>query len=112
MSWRQWFPEFAVPGSVEKLVKSGVLKDSTRYDHASPNFDAVLSDGTTLTLWVEHPDPDKRIGQMARFGITAMRPREESRVLLETEKAALALATVVEILKTGNWRRHVKPETD
>jgi hypothetical protein len=85
LHWDRWFPEFKVPRQVVNLVKGGLLRDTTKCHDASPNFDAVLADGSVLTLWIEHPNSDKRIGQEFRYGITVRHPQDPmSRAVAET----------------------------
>lgn len=106
MSWNEFFPEFAVPKSVERLVKGGVLVDTTLCHDASPNFDATLADGDVVTLWVEHPNPDKRNGQMDRYGLTIQhRPGRESEPILETNDLGEIMKELKEILETRGGPR-------
>lgn len=95
-AWRKWFPEFKVPRQISDLVRKGLLRDTTKCHDASPNFEAFFPDGQILTIWVEHPDPDKRIGQEARYGLT-LRTAEDplSRPLMETD----SVGEVVEIVR-------------
>lgn len=98
--WNRWFPEFKVPAQVLGLVKAGILRDTTKCHDVSPNFDAVLADGTILTLWVEHPDPDKRIGQDPRYGLTSKTHGDPMpQVIAETNSLAEVLRMLQDIIQ-------------
>lgn len=97
MAWEKWFPDYRVPKEIRKLVKGGVLKDTTWQHDASPNFDGVLASGAVVTFWVEHPNPNKRIGMEGRYAVTFAPPGTRmSEGIIETDD----LDEAVEALKT------------
>jgi hypothetical protein len=67
MAWQETHPEFKVPRSVQRLVDLGMIVDSTLPHDVSPTFDAVLRDGSVLTIFVDHPLAGKRVGQEKRY---------------------------------------------
>lgn len=107
MAWERWFPDFRVPKEIQKLVRAGVLKDTTWRHDASPNFDAVLASGAVVTFWVEHPNPNKRIGMEARYGMTFVPPGSRmSEGVLETDDLHEAMeALKVFVRESGGPRR-------
>ena len=109
MPWQEWFPDFKVPGDLQKLVNSGLLIDSTQRQDTSPNFNAVLSDGSVLTFWVEHPLAGKRIGQFKRFGITVAAPGQGSQSVIETDKLSVAMEALRAILRSEGGPRMAGP---
>ena len=85
--WKKWFPEYDVPEEIETFVESGVLKDTTWEHDAAPNFDAVLVTGEILTVWVEHPDTDRRISMDHRYSISIAPPGSRAgETILETDR--------------------------
>lgn len=50
---------YAVPERVLALVAEGRLYDDSWHNDVCPRFDTALR-GRTLTLWIEHPDPNER----------------------------------------------------
>ena len=109
MPWQEWFSDFKVPREILRLVDAGLLVDSTQRQDTSPNFNAVLSDGSILTFWVEHPMAGKRIGQFKRFGITLAAPGESSQPLLETDKLGVAMEALRSILRSEGGPRMAGP---
>lgn len=85
--WKKWFPDYNVPEEIQALVESGVLKDTTWQHDAAPNFDAVLVTGEILTVWVEHPDADRRISMDRRYSISIAPPGSRAgETVLETDR--------------------------
>jgi hypothetical protein len=100
MSWKRWLPEYKVPQTIEKLVKAGVLKDKTSDRDVVPHFEAILSDGSDLVLWADHPDPEQRaVPDGPRYGLEVYQKERLPRTLFETnelEEALLALRGILE----------------
>jgi len=113
MSWDEHFPNYKVPRAIQKMVDIGMIIDSTLSHDTSPNFDAVLSDGEILTIWVDHPTESLRQGQLRRYELRIAEPMQNSRLLLETDNLERLLEAFREVMKerggprmgsTGMWR--------
>jgi hypothetical protein len=100
MSWKRWLPDYDVPRRVEKLVSSGILKDKTSERDVVPHFEAILSDGSALVLWADHPDSEKRaMADGPRYGLEIYRKERLPKTLFESndlEEALLALKGLLE----------------
>lgn len=100
MSWRRWLPDYKVPKTIEKLVKAGVLKDKTSERDIVPHFEAILSDGSELVLWSDHPNSEKRAQPKgARYGLEIFRKERSPETLFATndlDEALLALRGILE----------------
>jgi hypothetical protein len=97
VAWKKWFPTYRVPKEMDSLVNAGLLKDTTWKHDAAPNFDAVLASGATLTFWVEHPNPDKRITMDNRYAVSFAPPGSRAgKSVVETDDFDHA----VDVLKT------------
>lgn len=68
--WEEEFPSsYRVPREVVRLVDRGILEDmSWRHDPA-PSFGTRLRDKNWVRLWVEYPDPAKRMGWDRRYTV-------------------------------------------
>lgn len=108
MSWRKWFPEYEVPEVVEKLVSAGVLKDRTRHYDAVPHFEAVLSNGSELVLWSDHPDISLRaLPDGPRYGIEIYLKGELPQTIFESNDIEATLKVIKGILKQGGGLRRL-----
>lgn len=100
MSWQRWLPEYKVPKTIDKLVKAGVLKDKTTERDIVPHFEAILSDGSDLVLWADHPDREQRaVPDGPRYGLEIYRKERLPETLFESnelEEALLALKGILE----------------
>lgn len=100
MTWKRWRPDYKVPGTMDKLVNAGVLKDKTRERDIVPHFEATLSDGSELVLWVDHPDREKRVMRNGpRYGLEIHRKERSPKTLFESndlEETLLALRGILE----------------
>lgn len=68
--WQEEFPSsYRVPREIVHLVEDGVLEDMSWRHDPSPSFGGRLRDKNWLRLWVEHPDPEKRIGWEHRYTV-------------------------------------------
>lgn len=85
MSWRKFLPDYDVPKTVERLVGAGVLKDKTWKEDIVPHFEAILSDGSELVLWVDHPQTSKRaLPDGPRYGLELYRKGKLPQTLFES----------------------------
>lgn len=85
MTWKRWLPDYDVPMTVNKLVNAGILKDKTWKHDIVPNFEAILSDGSELVLWVDHPKPRSRaLPNGPRYGLEIYRKGSEPERLFES----------------------------
>lgn len=100
MNWKRWLPDYKVPKTIEKLVNAGVLKDKTSERDIVPHFEAILSDGSELVLWSDHPDPEKRAAPKGpRYGLEIFRKERSPKTLFESndlDEALLALKGILE----------------
>jgi hypothetical protein len=100
MSWKRLLPDYNVPKKIERLVTVGVLKDKTSERDVVPHFEAILSDGSRLVLWVDHPDSEKRaMPDGPRYGLEIYRKERLPKTLFESndlEEALLALKGLLE----------------
>lgn len=100
MSWKRWLPEYEVPKRVEKLVSSGILKDKTSYRDIVPHFEAVLSDGSELVLWVDHPREEQRsVPEGFRYGFDLHRKGELPKAIFVSNNLDEALTALKGILE-------------
>lgn len=108
MAWKKWFLGYRVPKEIGSLVNAGILKDTTWQHDAAPNFDAVLASGAVVTLWVEHPNSDKRITMDNRFAVTFAPPGTRAgRSVVETDDFDLALETLKIYIRESGGPREV-----
>jgi hypothetical protein len=102
MSWKRWLPEYEVPKKVENLVTAGVLKDKTWRGDIVPHFEAILSDGSELVLWVDHPEQDERSApEGPRYGLEKYQKGQLPVTLYESndlDEALMALKNILEDL--------------
>lgn len=105
--WRKWFPEHEIPASVEHMLRSGVLVDRTMRHDVVPHFEGVLGDRSTLVLWVDHPDPDRRHDPMSpRYGLEVYEKRGLPIDIMETDDLALMMETLKgQVRLRGGLRR-------
>lgn len=100
MSWRRWLPDYDVPKTVEKLVNAGVLKDKTWKEDIVPHFEAILSDGSELVLWVDHPYASRRaLPDGPRYGLEIYRKGRNPETLFESNELQETLTAFKGILE-------------
>ena len=66
---KEGFSAFKVSREILKLVKGGVLEETSWHNDTAPSFGTRLRDGTLLRLWVEHPNKDRREGSRFRYSV-------------------------------------------
>lgn len=68
--WPEEFPSsYRVPRDIERLAMSGIVEDMSWRNDSSPSFGVKLKDKNWVRLWIEHPDPQRRIGWPNRYTI-------------------------------------------
>lgn len=100
MTWKRWLPDYDVPKKVENLVTAGVLKDKTLSHDIVPHFEAILSDGSTLVLWVDHPKESQRSApEGPRYGLELYKKDQLPKTVFgsnNVDEALLALKGILE----------------
>jgi len=100
MSWKKWLPKYDVPKTIERLVDAKVLKDKTHSGDAVPHFEAALADGSTLVLWVDHPDVSWRaLPNGPRYGIEIYRHGKLPETVFESNMLDDTILALREILE-------------
>lgn len=86
MSWKRWLPNYDVPDTIQRLVSAGVLKDKTWKEDVVPHFEAILSDGSQLVLWSDHPKVSERAAPNGpRYGLEIYRKEELPETLFQSD---------------------------
>lgn len=102
MSWKRWLPNYDVPDTIQRLVSAGVLKDKTWKEDVVPHFEAILSDGSELVLWVDHPNGSYRaVPDGPRYGLENYQKGQLPVTLYESndlDEALMALKNILEDL--------------
>jgi len=107
--WQEEFPSsYRVPREVVRLADTGVLEDMSWRQDPSPSFGARLRDKNWIRLWVEHPDPNRRLGWEHRYTVV-LQPEPAipfGCMLVSTEDVYEALTWLTEIvrMKGPRWR--------
>lgn len=102
ISWEEEFPSsYRVPREIVRLVDSGVLEDMSWRQDPAPSFGARLRDKNWVRLWVEYPDPAKRLGWDHRYTVVV---QPEPTIpfgckMVSTENMYEALTWLTEILR-------------
>lgn len=100
MSWKQWLPDYDVPKKIENLVSAGILRDKTWKQDIVPHFEAILSDGSELVLWVDHPKQEERSAPDGpRYGLELYKKGELPKTVFgsnNVDEAILALKGMIE----------------
>lgn len=100
MSWKRWLPAYDVPKKIDKLVNAGVLRDKTWKGDIVPHFVAILSDGSELVLWVDHPTVGQRaLPDGPRYGLENYVKGELPRTLFSSndlDETIMALRGILE----------------
>lgn len=108
MGWKQQLPEYRVPKTVDQLVRSGVLEDKTWANDIVPHFERVLADFTTLVLWVDHPDPERRaVPEGPRYGIEIWQQYETPKTIFGSNDLDETLIAIRDVLKQRGGMRRV-----
>lgn len=108
MSWKKWFPEYAVPRRLEALVTAGALRDETWKEDGVPHFEAVLRDGIRVVLWVDHPKRSERfIPDGPRYGIEVYVPGKIPETVFESDDLRDTLEAVKFFLSEGRGLRPI-----
>lgn len=115
MTWQEEFPSsFRVPKEIVHLVDAGIIEDMSWRQDPSPSFGARLKDKNFVRLWVEHPDPSRRIGWDRRYTLVV---QPEPSVpfgwkLVSTDDIYEALTWLTEVIRTRGprWRFKVFQE--
>jgi hypothetical protein len=104
--WKKWFPNYGVPKEIQMIVNSGILRDTTWEHDAAPNFDAILSSGEIVTLWVENPISDNRISMDSRYALTiAPEGLRAGQTIIETNDLGDLLEMFRKIMREGGGPR-------
>lgn len=102
MSWKRWLPDYDVPKTIDRLVTAGVLRDKTWREDIVPHFEAILSDGSELVLWVDHPNGSYRAAPDGpRYGLEIYRKGELPETLFQSndlEETMVAFKGILEDL--------------
>lgn len=107
--WQEEFPSsYRVPRDIDHLVEAEVVEDMSWRNDPSPSFGVKLKDKNWVRLWVEHPDPERRLGWPDRYTIVV---QPEPAVpfgwkMLGTQDVNEALGWLTEIIRTKGprWR--------
>lgn len=68
--WKEEFPSsYRIPKEIVRLVEDGVIEDMSWRQDPAPSFGRKLRDKNWVRLWVEHPDPLRRIGWDQRLTV-------------------------------------------
>lgn len=87
------FPGFPVSPRIDKVVKEGLLEDTSYMTDVSPSFGTRLSDGSLLRLWAGHPNKARRGPGVKRY-VVQIQPdfgEPAERVIIETDDVEEAL---------------------
>lgn len=113
--WQEEFPKsYRVPGDIIKLVYSDILTDLSWRNDPAPSFGVKLRDKNWVRLWVEHPDPARRLGWEDRYTVV-VQPEPSIPFgwkLLGTEDLYIALDSLIDVIKMRGPKCHFKIETD
>lgn len=108
MSWSKWFSEYKVPKVIDRLVSAGILQDRTRHYDIVPHFEAILSDGSELVLWSDHPDVTLRaLPEGPRYGIEIYRKGELPKTVFESNEIEETVEALKGILKREGGLRSI-----
>lgn len=113
MVWQDEFPKsYRVPMEVTRLVNTGVIEDMSWRQDPSPSFGVRLKDKNYVRLWVEHPDPDRRMGWDRRYTLV-LQPEPSipfGLKLVATDDIYEALTWLTEVLRVRGprWRFKVQ----
>lgn len=109
--WPDEFPaSYRVPRDVIKLVEAGLVEDMSWRNEPSPSFGIKLKDKNWVRLWVEHPDPARRVGWTDRYTVVI---QPEPAVpfgwrMVATDDVNEALAWLLEIVRMKGSRVRFK----
>lgn len=108
MSWKSLLPEYQVPKTIDQLVRSGVLVDRTWANDIVPHFERDFLDSSTLVLWVDHPDPEKRATPDGpRYGIEIYQKYETPKTVFGSNDLSETLRELPKIIRTRGPMRLV-----
>lgn len=109
--WQKYFPEYRVPRAITDLVDAGLFKDGT-IKGGLPNFSTTFPDGSDLTIWVEHPNPDRREYEDERYALALKEPREDSQTVLKSNDVVEILAGIRAVFAEKGGPRKLEGETE
>lgn len=98
---KEGFSGYQVSREILKLVKEGVLEETSWKNDTAPSFGTRLKDGTLLRLWAEHPNKARREGSPFRYSVHVQDdfgdpPHEMVVETDDVEEAIFAILDVVE----------------
>lgn len=97
--WKIWFPDYGVPKKLEDLISAGILKDETWAEDVAPHFEASLTEGGRLVVWVDHPIQRKRfLPDGMRYEVQLVEPGELPIAVIETNRFSEAIMVIENLL--------------
>lgn len=100
MAWKEFFPSYRLPRSLERLLQSGALRDMTSERDVAIPLEATLADGSRIVIWVDHPSADRRATLGGRYQIELWERGKGPPIdVLDSDRiedVLVALASVVE----------------
>ena len=98
--WKEEFgSSYHVPKSIEDLVRTRTLAETSWHADVSPSFSARIPGGDWIRLWVEHPDRRHRRSGGRRFAVDRTKELSKAGTLLaETDRLDEILAVLARIL--------------
>ena len=101
MVYEEEFPGYKVSKEIVRLVKEGVLEDTSWKPDASPSFGTKLKDCNWIRIWTEHPNVGQRKGSVYRYSAFVQEDLryEPSETIVQTNdvyEAIMALRNVIE----------------
>lgn len=103
--WKEWFPEYKIPKTIDRLVAGGILQDKTNNRDWTPHFEAILPTGT-MVLWVDHQSVGSRFyPDGPRYVVNFHIGEQEGQTLLETNSLDEVLFFIEYMLAGGRGLR-------